>query len=73
MLEGNEFDKWLESVRKLMIKTKIAKSNVILDRTTWFVYYNDGLNPYDTMVEEFGNKFKRRFRRYSIERAKRVS
>ena len=56
-----EFNEWLEAVRKLMTRTKIAKPDVVLDEITWAVYYNDGLNPFDTMIEEFGLGFKKKF------------
>ena len=73
MLTGKvkeSFEEWLKAVKSLAVKTKIINSSTELDASTWRVYFSDGLNPYDTMVEEFGIKFKRRFRNWSIEREK---
>lgn len=55
------FIDWLESVRMLMVRTKIIKSDVKLDEDSWRVYYDDNLTVFDTVVSEFGLDFKRRF------------
>jgi len=65
-----DFEKWLESLRRLMIRTKIIGCDVQLDKSSWEGYYIEGLTPYDTLVEEFGDGFKRRFRRSHIQRIK---
>ena len=56
-----KFKEWMEAVKSLMVRTEIIKRDIELDNDSWKVYYNDGLNVFDTVVAEFGLDFKRRF------------